>query len=280
MVYKSLDCPDDHEHDHENEVSSEEEFDQQIPMQNDAEEDSTRNVDVHGSRALIKWMVLFLCLWQSVFTIPDTALQIMLAFFVTSLRAIAENVSIAFITALAAAMPASLCMLRKSLGSPAGDFFIEYVLCPACHALYRQDECLVANEDGDKVPKTCSFINHPMRHLRKKCGSPLMKKVHLAGGKFEYRPLHVYAYQPLKTSLQRLLNRPGYAAKMEKWRSRPSCENKLSDVYDGNIWKEFNSAKHDNFLKSKRNYGIMLNFDFFQPYNIPQTHMVYFILPL
>ena len=40
----------------------------------------------------------------------------------------------------------------------------------------------------------------------------------------------------------------------------------MSDVYDRRVWKEFSSDKYANFLKNKRCYGVMLNFDFFQPY--------------
>lgn len=160
-------------------------------------------------------------------------------------------------------------MLRKSIGSLNEECFTEYVLCPACYTIYNQKECMTTDVSGEQIPKTCCFVKYPkhtMARYRRKCGSPLMKKVHLAGGKIKYRPLQVYAYQPLKSSLQKLLNRPGYAAKMEHWRDRPACENKLSDIYDGKIWKEFNSDKCDNFLKKRRNYGVMLNFDFFQPY--------------
>ena len=80
--------------------------------------------------------------------------------------------------------------------------------------------------------------------------------------------LYNYAYQSIKTSLQRILNRPGFLAKMEHWRTRYSVTDRLSDVYDGNIilWKEFCSEKFDKYLMHKRNYGVMLNFDFFQPY--------------
>ena len=246
-----------------NEESSEEEFEEDEPVQNDTHDHPSSTLP------LLKWIVLFVCVWQSVFTIPDTAVEIMLPFMATLLKALADNASIAFITALATAMPASLYTLRKLMGSPIEDFFTEYVLCPACHTLYRQEDCLTTNDDGEEVPKTCSFVkypNHPSQHFRKRCGSPLLKKIHLAGGRIQYRPMYVYAYQPLKTSLQRLLNRPGYASKMEEWRNRPTCENQIADIYDGKIWKEFNTSKHSNFLKSKQSYGVMLNFDFFQPY--------------
>ena len=42
-------------------------------------------------------------------------------------------------------------------------------------------------------------------------------------------------------------------------------ENTLADVYDGNLWKEFQNVSDSPFLSNPRNYGFMLNFDFFQP---------------
>ena len=39
-----------------------------------------------------------------------------------------------------------------------------------------------------------------------------------------------------------------------------------SDVYDGAVWKDFQSEKYERFLTHKRSVGLMLNVDFFQPY--------------
>ena len=39
----------------------------------------------------------------------------------------------------------------------------------------------------------------------------------------------------------------------------------LADVYDGNLWREFQTVNGTPFLQKPRNYGFMLNFDFFQP---------------
>ena len=39
----------------------------------------------------------------------------------------------------------------------------------------------------------------------------------------------------------------------------------LADVYDGNLWMEFQTVNGTPFLQKPRNYGFMLNFDFFQP---------------
>ena len=81
-----------------------------------------------------------------------------------------------------------------------------------------------------------------------------------------YRPKYVYAYQPLKKSFARLVKCPGFVDKLEHWRNQEPEENSWSDIYDGQVWKEFNSAKFNNFLKNKQCFGIMLNMDFFEPY--------------
>lgn len=38
------------------------------------------------------------------------------------------------------------------------------------------------------------------------------------------------------------------------------------DVYDGQVWTDFNTEKYSNFLASDHSFGIMLNLDWFQPF--------------
>ena len=49
------------------------------------------------------------------------------------------------------------------------------------------------------------------------------------------------------------------------WRSRP-VNNLLSDLYDGQIWKEFLNIGGSPFLAAPYTFGLMLNIDWFQPY--------------
>lgn len=39
----------------------------------------------------------------------------------------------------------------------------------------------------------------------------------------------------------------------------------MTDVYDGDIWKDFNGRKYQ-FFNEERNYAVMLNIDWFQPF--------------
>ena len=208
-------------------------------------------------------------------------MAVLLKFLVSLLTILAENASAAVMTLFASAIPCSIFLLRKYIKNSSREKFVEYVVCPACFSLYKLEDCLQTLADGEQVPEVCSYIkfpNHKIAYHRKSCGAHLLKKVNLSDGKVEYRPRYVYAYQPLKASLQLLLNRPGFAAKLEHWRDRKSPEHQLSDIYDGDVWKEFLSDKYGRFLKYKRNYGVMLNFDFFQPYeHVSESYGVFYL---
>ena len=67
----------------------------------------------------------------------------------------------------------------------------------------------------------------------------LLVKVNLSNGKTTYSPKYVYVYHPIKHSLQRLLKIPSISEKLDQWRNRQTVINTLSDVYDGQVWKDF-----------------------------------------
>ena len=120
-----------------------------------------------------------------------------------------------------------------------------------------------------KVPIRCSFKHFP-KHTRENrrlpCNAPLLVKINRSSGNSVYKPRYLYAYQPLKLSLQRLLKTPEFAEKLEHWHTRETVPDTKSDVYDGQVWKDFQTDKFNYFLKNRRSIGVMLNVDFFQAY--------------
>ena len=52
----------------------------------------------------------------------------------------------------------------------------------------------------------------------------------------------------------------------EEWRSRSVQADIYGDVFDGNVWRDFQQFIGKPFLKDKYNLALMLNMDFFQPY--------------
>ncbi|CAB4006868.1 Hypothetical predicted protein [Paramuricea clavata] len=59
----------------------------------------------------------------------------------------------------------------------------------------------------------------------------------------------------------------------------------MADIYDGRLWKDFMTINGKDFLKAPRNYGLQLNFDFFQPmkrrkdYSVGVFYLVVLNLP-
>ena len=142
-------------------------------------------------------------------------------------------------------------------------------MCPVCFSIYEHDSMIETDDLGKEIPKKCSYIrfpNHPQMNRRIECGGSLFKTVKLQGGKRKLRARYEYAYQPLKQSLQKLLNCKGFAEKLEYWRKRSTVPGWKSDIYDGNVWKDFQTDKYGCFLQQKRCIGVMLNLDFFQPF--------------
>lgn len=76
----------------------------------------------------------------------------------------------------------------------------------------------------------------------------------------------IYSYLSIESSIQSLFNRPKFHLDCEEWRSRQISDGVYSDVYDGNVWKEFLNWGGKAFLSESYNLAFTLNFDFFQPY--------------
>lgn len=108
------------------------------------------------------------------------------------------------VIAVAAGMHATLYLLKKYVECDTNSF-TSFVVCPACYSLYKFEDCICIYGTGQTIPKKCTrvlFPNHPQRNRRLPCGTPLMKKINMSGGKVKYVPRYTYAYQPVKKSLQ------------------------------------------------------------------------------
>ena len=119
--------------------------------------------------------------------------------------------------------------------------------------------------------KTCSFIkfaNHRQPWRRRPCGETLLKEVTLKDNTKRLYPHKIYCYQSLIESIKRLLKRPNFVDRCELWRSREvrSVGQILGDIFDGRVWREFQTYKGAPFLAAPHNYGIMLNVDWMQPF--------------
>ena len=213
---------------------------------------------INGSlKHLLRWLLIFLCLWSSFSSLSDNALEILLTF----LRAMFDSMGTIFpvVASFAVLFPKSVHLLRKQLGLDK-DRFIKYVVCPKCHTLYNFDDCyeLVC---GRKVTKKCTFVqfpNHRQHFRRTKCDEPLLKEVSLKSGGTKLYPHKVYCYNSIIDNLRQFLQRPGFVNKCELWRSRDVPDGFLTDIFDGHIWKEWQYVGEKQYLAASLFAGALI----------------------
>ena len=165
--------------------------------------------------------------------------------------------------------PTSLYMARKLFGI--GDHqIIKYATCQKCCKLYS-----IKDLPTDK-PYHCTFqnfLNHPIVNLRSPCNNLITKQIPTNQG-IIHRPSLIFPIVNIKRQLQGLYNKKGFEESCRKWAARPNNNQELSDIYDGRIWKDFKDTNDGrSFFRyevSDSHLGIMLNLDWFQPFENSQ----------
>ena len=217
------------------------------------------------STMLAKWLCLFLLKLQAVYRIASNPMNALFRFLSAFLHCLC--LINAQFKSLAKIFPKSTYMARKLFGKKV--ILTKYVVCPRCFSLSNLGEC-VSNSRIRQQPETCSFKrfpNHRQKRMRKSCQQPLLKSVHMAGGRSRlFYPFLVYCYLGVDVMLQYFLDQPSFSSNCEKWRSIIRHEDYYHDVYDGQVWKDFQVVDGVKFLAEKNNFAITLNMDFFQPY--------------
>ena len=218
----------------------------------DLEESSTFTKET----ALTTWLLLFLLRLQAKHYIPDTAITSLLKFLYAFLQILSSFCS--SIKYMVSVFPSSLYKLRKFF--KIREEFTRYVVCPKCYSVYTVDE----HCGTFSVSKLCSFRKH--QNARLICKTPLLKTVRLLNGKQKLCPFKVYCYGGLERSLQRLLSNEQFSMLCDHWRSRNSCDDRLEDIYDRQLWKDFQYQNGQPCLAAPYTFALMLNVDWFQPF--------------
>ena len=141
------------------------------------------------------------------------------------------------------------------------------------------DECL-ERKHGTVLPKKCTNILFP-HGKAKHCGNKLVNKVILKNGVTKFYPLKVYCWKSIVSQLENILQRAGMTELCEHWRTRQVGESALSDVYDGEVSKNFKWRDGSHFFSLERRYGLMLNVDWFQPFKRRSDYsvgVIYFVV--
>lgn len=238
---------------------------------------------MHLVSSIVRWLLYFILIWQGVCHVSDNGLAWLLRFLLQFFKAINVHVPADILTELIAIFPTSLFMGRQLLDLDR-DNFTKYVVCPKCTTCYDYNQCVV-NVNGRHVVKRCATTFYS-RGKSQPCNAQLVKKVTLKNNVSKYYPIYYYCYTGIINSLEKLVQKNGFPEKCEEWRSRGHGDGDLlTDVYDAKLWKDFMKYENVDFLNTPRNYGLMLNFDFFQPmkhrkdYSVGVLYLVLLNLP-
>ena len=222
----------------------------------------TESVNSHAT-TLSMWLIRFFFSLQVMYQISDNALTFCLKFFKVFFSILGQFCKVS--ADIAGLIPSSLYRAKLSIKRPK---FVKYVVCRKCHCIYYFSQCF---EGSQRCPqsKLCPFQQfplHPHERLRGQCGTLLLKSVESVSGRTYLYPYLTYCYLGLKVSMENLLTRTNFFTNCELWRSREINEGTMQDVYDGQVWNDFQFYNNQPFLSEPGNYGLMLNMDFFQPY--------------
>ena len=213
------------------------------------------------------WILLWIFKYQERFRLSDVAVNSLIGFFSIVLKDINTKRFENF--------PSTAYMARKLLDIKKKSK--TFATCTDCNKLYNIDEIIPkdsmnTNFTGFKC-NNIEFPNHPIQNKREPCGSELLTKVPVNKG-YIWRPKMIFPLPCLKTQLAVMYNRTGFEELLRKWTNRDVETGIMSDIYDGNIWKEFPSrtdiednSKFFTFETADSNLGIMVNLDWFQPFD-------------
>ena len=204
------------------------------------------------------WILMWIMKFRSNFKLPDTATEALIKFVRIILEECGGSEYESF--------PKSLYLARQTLGLV--DSFMCFAACPKCHKLYKKDDVTNIQQTIMK----CSHIEFPNSATKrlKQCRTPLAKQVTL-NNSITFRPELVYPVASIQQQLSNMFLRSGFESSLRHWTNRLHPDNTLSDIYDGQVWRNFKDEQESDCFfrpeKADNHLGLILNLDWFQPYD-------------
>jgi hypothetical protein len=152
-----------------------------------------------------------------------------------------------------------------------------FAVCTDYNKLYDIVSIIPANLNDNKFSGfKCTYVEfpkHSMQKYRECCRSELLIKVLVNNG-YNWHPKMLYPLSYLKSQLSMMYQRPGFKQLLKKWINQDNV-NCMLDIYDDEIWKNFpsrldilDSPKFFISETAESNLGIMINLDWFQPFDL------------
>jgi hypothetical protein len=217
-----------------------------------------------------EWIIIFILRFQTRFRLPDTAIDTLIKFIKHLLTELDCERFKNF--------PTFLYTTRKKLGL--NHQFVNFSVCPSCHKLHSLDDIKQHTIQEQKAIKKCDHVQFPNnhRHSLQKYDTPLSEQKELGDSKIVNSSLLIYPMTNVKDQFLHMYQRPDFEKNLKLWADRTVNEEVLCDLYDGEIWKNFshsgevcdeeisNEQKFFNKEHADDHLGIMINVDWFQPF--------------
>ncbi|GBC32907.2 hypothetical protein GLOIN_2v1775288 [Rhizophagus irregularis DAOM 181602=DAOM 197198] len=204
------------------------------------------------------WILLWIMTFRKKFNLPETVTESQLKFMKIVLKEIGGDIYDSF--------PDSLYLARTQLGLK--DRFHSFVPCLKCHKLYNKTDMDEIQKNDSIGIIRCSHVEFPNSASRrtKSCQTVLAERE-------VKKPELIYPFIPIHQQLETLYRRPHFEWLLRHWSNRRQFDNILTDIYDGQIWKTLRETDDENSAKFFRpevadsHLGLMINLDWFQPYD-------------
>lgn len=214
------------------------------------------------ARNILHYFLLFMLLFKAIHHVSNNALESLMDYFVQIIYH-TEPTNEVLIT-FCVMFPSSL-LAAKTLIGLTGENFYSFLVCPKCTKVYKESE-IIKSRNGIQYAVLCGNIPYARGKYSKACGEPIVRRVRSVTGKTRFVPYKQYHYKSPIDSIEEILSKPGIEEECMKWKSRTDTVDELSDIYDGKVWRNFQKYNGQDFLNIPNNYGIMINVDWFQPF--------------
>jgi hypothetical protein len=200
-------------------------------------------------------------LWATTFGVTEIAVKlliILLVAFTTPTLSLFRNMGV----------PVTQNSLRSVTKTGYGhDDFKKLSVCPGCSMVVEFEKCFSVHHHDET-----GRIYHTARECERKTWSnnkQIMCKKQLCriGEDGRAIPLGlIYPYLSIAEQMEEIVNRLGVDI-LDDWKKRNIPEGTYGDIYEGSVWKEFQTDANGKPFLSEGGIGLLLNTDGFQPFD-------------